>query len=291
MISRRLSAVALALIISLLPAPAWAGFDSGNDDDGALVGMSREQVASLPRKPGDPLKPGKRKRTYEYEMTTACIQAQPGAPGADLQCANSFYACVDSGGPGPLSRIWRRTIEPGEDPTAWQVVGTTCHTDVGPASRPMLTLAMVQREFKQAPWAKPTVSMQPKGNVTLIGLPAYYKVGFAKSGFGPGETLSTTILGFGVEIRPRAQGYVYRFGDGTSFGPTPNAGGTYPNGTMTHTYTEPGPYDVSITAVYDAQFRVSGGAWIDIQTTIDVTGPVQTLIVREARAQLIPVDD
>ena len=85
----------------------------------------------------------------------------------------------------------------------------------------------------------------------------------------------------------KRQGYTYHFGDGTSFGPTPDPGGTYPNGGITHPYAKAGAYAVRIDATLGAEFRIEGGPWTRIRDTATVGGIPTSMSVKTARAVLV----
>ena len=153
---------------------------------------------------------------------------------------------------------------------------------------PGVTRGLVQRAFRQLHFAHPVVHVQPEGNVTLVNLPTYYEVRWPVEGLEPGEVASVRLLGRVVRLRPRAVSYTYRFGDGTSLGPTSDAGGTYPHGRVRHTYRRAGDVPVSIEATYTGDYQLAGGAWEPIDLRVPVAGDPVTVQVREARARLEP---
>ncbi len=145
---------------------------------------------------------------------------------------------------------------------------------------------MVQRAFRHLDFAKPQLRIQPEGNVTLVNLPTYYRVEWPAAGVSPTEVASVTILGMRVRIRPAAERYTYRFGDGSSSGPVADAGGTYPRGRIQHSYQQPATAAASVTARYTADFSVNGGPWQPVDDTVSVPGPTFAIDVREARNRL-----
>jgi hypothetical protein len=151
-------------------------------------------------------------------------------------------------------------------------------------------MAMIQRAFHNTPWAKPVISTEPKGNVTLVGLDTFYKVNWSAQGFQPNEVEvidPATMLGFQVEIRPRLDHFTYVFGDGQDFGPTTNEGGVYPSGGITHQYAKAGDYPARVDTTFGAEFRINGGAWAPIPDTVTVPGPATTVTVKTAKAELV----
>lgn len=263
--------------------------------DGIDTGMSRDSVIGLPKAPGDDGKSaldvaytGPR---YEYGWSTACGMNQPGSPAADSMCMGAVTACSDpAGGPGPMSRIWRRTIQDGQPPSEWALVGTTCWADVVPGSRPTVTMAMIQNAFNLTPWAKPQITTQPKGDVTLVGLDTYYKVNWTPAGFQPEEIDAidpARMNGYQVDVRVKLDHFVWQFGDGQSFGPTNSEGGVYPSGNITHQYLAGGGYPASVNTTFAGDFRINGGAWAPIPNMVTVPGPPTTVTVKTAQAQLV----
>jgi hypothetical protein len=149
---------------------------------------------------------------------------------------------------------------------------------------------MILRAFHQTRWARGVVSTQPKGNTTLVNLKTFYEVGWSAKGFEPGEVDlvdPATMFGYRVEIRPKLVGYVYRFGDGSSEGPTTSPGGVYPDGDIVHTYRRPGTYTTRVDVTFGADFRINGGSWIAIPDTVTVPQPVTIVTVKEARGVLV----
>jgi hypothetical protein len=154
----------------------------------------------------------------------------------------------------------------------------------------MPTVEMIVEAFHRTAWAKGSISTQPTGNTTLVGLKTFYAAQWASQGFEPGEIDSidpATMFGFNVDIRPRLESFIYRFGDGSSFGPTTSTGGVYPDGDVVHAYARPGRYDTYVDVTFGARFRINGGAWVDIPDTVTVRQPSTTVTVREAKGVLI----
>ena len=135
-------------------------------------------------------------------------------------------------------------------------------------------------------FTKPNVAIQPVGNTTLAGLPTYFQATFGAAGLAPGETVTTTVLGHTITIRPTNVRYTYHFGDGTSLGPTADAGGPYPSGKITHTYPRKGTVSTRIDITIAGQFQENGGAWQDIPGSTTVSGTPQQLTVAILQSRL-----
>jgi hypothetical protein len=172
----------------------------------------------------------------------------------------------------------------------WRYLGSTCFADQVPGATPTVSLAQIINAFHLTPWATATVSTQPEGNTTLVGLPTYARITWSTSGYEPGEidTLDpATMLGLTVQIRPRVDHYTYVFGDGTTFGPTHSDGGVWPTGDVTHAYPTPGAYQARVDTTFTGDFRINGGPWTQIPDTVTVTGPTTTITVHTAKPVLV----
>ena len=259
------------------------------DGGGAQVGMTRTALGRATK--GLDIRTGAPdKRSFEYTSVFACASNTPDNVDAAVLCWGASRACAGNTpqqGRGPLVRLYRRELDANNAATSgWQLLGTTCLASLVPG-KPVLGMAQILAAFHNTPWAKPTVHIQPEGNVTLVTLPTYFEVKWPTTGFQPGEIDPTTLLGNQVRIRPTVQGYTYVFGDETSFGPTPSPGGTYPDGDITHAYPKAGTYNSHIDITYGGEFSLAGGPWIPIPDTVTVAGSPQPLTVKTAHARLV----
>ena len=212
----------------------------------------------------------------------------PGGVGADTLCAGAITSCSNpANGAGPLTRIWRRTVQPTGAVSGWEQIGVTCWADVAPGATPRVTMAMIINAFRHTPWAKTQVTTQPAGNVTLVRLDTYYQVNWSAAGYQPEEVDTVDLLGYAVQIRPKLDHFTYVFGDGETFGPTTYLGGVYPTGTITHQYLTPGVNNTRVDTTFGADFRINGGAWAPIPDTVTVPGPATAVTVRTATARLV----
>ncbi|MEP6798201.1 MAG: hypothetical protein ABI890_08640, partial [Lapillicoccus sp.] len=225
---------------------------------------------------------------YEYDTTIACTFQPPGGPSAEALCTVAITTCSDPAkGAGPLTRIWRRTINPDGTISGWTQIGVTCWADVAPGSRPRVTMDMIINAFHHTPWSQAQLTTQPAGNITLVGLDTYYQVNWTPTGYQPDEVDTVTLLGYAVQIRPRLDHFSYVFGDGHTFGPTTYLGGVYPTGTITHQYRSEGAYGSRVDTTFGADFRINGSAWAPIPDTVTVPGPPTNVTVRTATARLV----
>ena len=285
-------AIAVLLGIVVSESAAAAGCDGVYlactvQGGGAAVGLTRVELGrarnGLDIKTGAP-----DTHSYEYASLYACPSNTLG--GINSLCLSVTQACVGNTpaqGLGPLIRLYRRELDATGAPVAgWQVMGTTCLVSLLPG-RPVLGMGQILAAFHNTPWSKPTVHIQPEGNVTLVTLPTYFAVEWPEAGFQPGEADTLTMLGQQVQIRPTLDSFSYVFGDGTTLGPTRSAGGPYPGGDITHTYPTAGTYNTHVDITFGGEFSISGGAWVPIPDTVTVAGPLQPLTVKTARARLV----
>ncbi|UTT67283.1 hypothetical protein NMQ01_06110 [Janibacter sp. CX7] len=154
---------------------------------------------------------------------------------------------------------------------------------------PVPTFAQIQTAFRELPFSKPSVTVQPRGNKTLKGLKTFYAAQWPDdSGLEPGEVSDKIkLLSWTVEFKVAAKEYRYDFGDGTTSGWTTSTGGTYPDGDVVHTYKDTGTREIKVDARLTGQYRVNGGQWQDIATVADLQDePVDTLEVLGTRTRL-----
>ncbi len=257
--------------------------------DGATARITEREAANLPLAPSSPANvasAGGPQARFEYRFASACERAA-GTMG-DSNCAWALLACPLGGGPGPLTDIFRRTVVGATPTTGWTQVGSTCYPPS--TARPAVTMSMIVEAFHVTKWATPQVATQPEGNITLVGLKTFYRIGWSTTGFEPGEVDvidPAGMLGHRVEIRPRVASVTYVFGDGQSSPPTTSMGGTYPKGDVVHAYSKAGRYAARVDVTWTADFRVDGGAWSPIPGEVVVPGPSTEVTVKTAKAVLV----
>lgn len=234
---------------------------------------------------------------FEYRLTLACgsgrVRSIQGSEDV-TNCSYALSACQYRNPPSdqPLYYVWKRRTNPPSSP--WVLAGETCGTQSAPPAAvpppPVPTLGQIQDAFRRLPFSKPTVRIEPRGNVTLVNLPTYYEATWPDdTGLRPGETSQPVqLLSWSVEFRVSSRSYTFHYGDGTSSGRVSDAGGGYPSGSIRHTYAAPNETaQVRVDSQLTGQFRVNGGEWIDVDTIADLQNePVTTLVVTEAKARL-----
>lgn len=224
---------------------------------------------------------------YHYRSKDACGASQGQFR---LACGAAIGGCLPQGrGSSGVTEFVERRLRAGGD---WQSAGLFCGADPAtgqPAAPAVPSRAQIERAFVELPFAKPTVSIQPRGNVTLVNLPTYYQVTWPETGLSPGDiSKPVQLLSWSVEFRVKVDSYTYKFGDGTASKPTTDPGGTYPNGRIRHTYLKKQKNaQVKVDAQLGGDYRVNGGPWQPLAGVADLQDePVTTLQVKQARVRL-----
>jgi hypothetical protein len=292
---RAVGTVALSAIsILFLATPALAGGPlwGNTTKDGARLNL-KDQAELRQIKADQAAAKAAKAQKYQYASVANCPGATPDNPGADELCTAAALACAGNTpqqGLGPSVNLFRRTVNAAGGPTGpWVQYGSTCFPEDAPGARPTLGMAQILAAFHDTPFAKPTLEIQPKGNITLVTLPTYFEVRWDQAGVEPGEIDHpdpARLLGYRVEIRPQVESIVYVYGDGSTSEPTRSLGGPYPEGDVTKAYARGGDYAVRADVTYTGQFRVGNGEWIDIPGTVTIQGAPETLQVKTAKARL-----
>ena len=295
--------VGAALFVTVIAASrclAGGGIDGAVTSGGARATLS---VSDLKQMQTEYVKatPTQQNR-WKYRVAIASCDV--GGVGASAVCYQAAVAAcaanTSAEGRGPLSDVFRMWVKAdgtplpppsgSPDPDGWVNVGSTCLPQMVPGAAPTPTVEMIVEAFHETAWAEASISTQPTGDTTLVGLKTFYQANWADHGFEPGEIDAVdpaAMFGYTVEIRPRLESFVYHFGDGSSFGPTTSPGGVYPDGHVVHTYARPGHYDTHVDVTFGARFRINGGAWVDLPDTVTVRQPSTTVTVREAKGVLV----
>lgn len=118
----------------------------------------------------------------------------------------------------------------------------------------------------------------------LTGLTSYLETGRPLE-----HTNAIDMLGLTLEVRATAT-FMVDWGDGTVTGPHDTPGDPYPDGTVTHIYTDKGTYDVQVTDTWTMEWRFRGGTWSAPSTTQMEPVMLEGFVVREYRAVRVTPD-
>lgn len=211
----------------------------------------------------------------EVQYLPACASNSPEASaGADVSCPQAAALCRSTADPHD-SMFWRfERVDGGP----WRRVGEVCLSSgqVPGGVLPGLSVA----DFRRLPLPAGTMHIQPPSLRTLVNVPTNVYVTAAPL------TLTTTLLGQPVRVRATPVSYRWTFGDGGTLA-TADAGRAYPAMTTTHTYRVAGQVTVGLTTVYRGEYSVSGGAWLPVDGTAEVTSPTATVTVVATRNELV----
>ncbi|KQZ88775.1 hypothetical protein ASD62_05100 [Phycicoccus sp. Root563] len=234
---------------------------------------------------------------FVYKVVLACRPARISdtAGGEETNCSYAMTACSFRNPPSDDVLYWVQSRPRSNPDAAWTTVNTLCGLDALPPGVPappaIPTMGQIQTAFRQLPFSKPRVAIQPAGNVTLVNLPTYFRATWpGDAGLQPGEVSAPVkLLSWSVEFKIAPRSYEFHYGDGSSSGQVTDAGGVYPDGKIRHTYTSTDrAAKVTVDSQLTGQYRVNGGPWTPINAVADLQNePVTTLQVREAEARLV----
>lgn len=275
------------------------GFVGGQFSDAAAAGSAGTCAGPKKANPKDPkvepVSAGLSK--YVTQVVLACKPARISdtAGGEATNCSYAMTACSYRNPPSDDILYWVQTRLRADPNAPWTTVSALCGLDALPPGVPappaIPTMGQIQTAFKQLPFSKPRVAIQPTGNVTLVNLPTFYRATWPDDdGLEPGEVSKPVkLLSWSVEFKIAPRSYDFHYGDGTSSGAVTDAGGVYPDGRIRHTYTRTNDAArVTVDSTLTGQYRVNGGPWTDIDAVADLQNePVTTLRVREAEARLV----
>lgn len=297
----RAALLALVAVMLACAAPARADVFGEMADHGTRVGtLTRAYMQRLQEKAARAALPGAKPPFFRYASTSPCatspdLRQDDAACGADAACQDNTPAQ----GLGPPVSVWEARVDEDGKPVDaadkpipqldWTRLGTTCFPELVPGEQRVLTMAQIKAAFHDTDFALASLSIQPAHNVTLVTLPTYLELRWPQRGFAPDEVDSVDparMSGFRVDIRPRLVSIVYVYGDGTQSPPTTSLGGPYPDGDIVHEYARAGTYLVRADVTYGGQYRVNGGAWVDIPGQLTIPGTSEPLQVKTATSRL-----
>lgn len=207
----------------------------------------------------------------EWSVVPACVAAEGGS--VDVGCLGARVGCAS---PSDMRmRVYMR--RPGGP---WELQGTVCRGAGEPAvDAPDVGAAVREEVAKYLPDASP--SFQPRAG-GIVNLPTIFQAG------EPGKitTESFDVLGFSVVVTAQAR-WEWTFDDGVvkEFA---EPGGTYPDMSVSHTYQDRGPRQVSVTTFWRGQFTLNGEGPFPVPgPEISKTSEPFTVPVRQARAELV----
>ena len=262
-----LTAVGLAFWLTVSwQAPATAagapdGVVSGFEGDAAAISAQEQAQADAARY--NATAAFYAANPYVYSMVPACFGNSP-ATGGDALCQAAVLACP----PGQVLFWLYRAPEGTTFGTgAWDLYAQRCQAPPTPGAAPLVVPGLSLEDFQRLPLPPGITHIQPDNGYTLINVPTNV---YADA--NP-VTLNTTLLGFDVAVRATPATYTWNFGDGTTTVPSTDPGAPYPDLRTTHTYTEPGPHDVTLTTACTGEYSVASGPWLPVPGQAQVDTP------------------
>ena len=268
-------------------------------DDGVIIHVTNPGVPTKPTpgRPGVGWTPPPPRDTTNYPGTqpgrphtengpnTGDIAAYYDADSASVHARPADTPCATGEGQTPkLSCVNYTTAPPA--PTTTTPASGTATAPAAPAAPTYTAEQAATQAWTTQTFTKATVAIQPTGNTTLAGLPTYFHATYGPDGLAPGETTTVTLLGHTITLRPTDVTYTYHYGDTATYGPTTDAGGPYPTGTVTHTYPTKGTVTTRIDTTLSGQYQENNGPWRTIPGATTITGQPQRLTIATLQSRL-----
>ncbi|MGR0161814.1 hypothetical protein [Paenarthrobacter nitroguajacolicus] len=226
---------------------------------------------------------------YQYKADLRCTLGGPGA--REMGCLTLECPPKTPDGEKGSPVIWLKAPKAITNPTFtdWQPVDgkPACLYDSEPENVLANIAARILTDFRQLPVNPGTLEPQPFPH-TLKGGPTNF---YTTTGE---QTFNITILGQTVHLTATPANHTYTYGDGTTLGPTPATGYSIPetewlsNDTRTsHTYTNTGNYQATVTTSFTGTYSVNNGPPLPINGTLDITTPPKTIHVWKTEKALV----
>ncbi|WP_426998511.1 hypothetical protein [Pseudarthrobacter sp. N5] len=288
MASRRLiiTLIALMLVMAQQNLAGATTSDSGDygghggfKGSGLEAGVWVVDPASGEKVPAPPGFVSNDPNQYSYDL-----QCQVDADTLAIACLPGQLQCPPRAedGKAGVPVIWKVAPRSITNPTwaEWKPNGNgpACLYDEKPEDLLPRIAARIEQDFKNLPITPASVTAQPSPH-TLRGAETNIFADATEQQF------DVTILGQRVHLVATPVEYTYSYGDGTTFGPTPMAGGPLPQeewGQKTrtsHVYGQTGDFPVAVTTSFRGTYSVNGGPALPVPGTGRFASPAQTLQV------------
>lgn len=214
----------------------------------------------------------------QYVWTPACGANRPGTAAGTVQDVTCGAATQCDGG-AILMALWSAPA----GTNTWARVRNQCMTTAQAVTAgaavviPTVTLEDVRRLNLPAGRA----NVEPSDGHVALNIPTNVYAEAAP------VTRQLNLLGFDITVEATPVSYTWEFGDGSTLGPTKDAGAPYPAMTTTHTYGQPGNYGVTLTTAYTARYEVAGLGFQDIAGQVEVRSAAVPLTAHEGSTVLI----
>ena len=273
---RRLATLSVTLGIALGAAGSATAVESDGwmDGDAAAVNAREAQAAERAAAGVDPAV-----RVVDYRRMTECDplatgMAIDGSVCVPLTAATDLSTPPGCDGLDPVPPLWRRERTSPQAPWGpWvNILGWTC---------PQTYLTLTAADFARLPLDPPPLLIQPDRTEHLVNMPTIMWTEPTQ------QLLTTTLLGYPVEVEATPLTYTWHHGDGTHQ-TTTTPGAPYPHHDITHPYPRPGTYTITLTTTYTGRYRLAGTTtWATVDGTATTTTTAPPITVIEAPTHLV----
>src|SRR4051794_8284274 len=268
---RRQCRIGLAIVIATLPALLLSSPSHGDEADPC------GQAADMTGASAHCVRSGDETNAYIGGHSDHTYSIRPACEVGGLALCAEPAVCHVGDHDGFLYNVYEDT---NPDPLGWQA----CLTDQEAKHLGGLTPDVVEHAFQRLSWpASPIVVQPPKGR-TLVN----FDTNFYTTNTRP-TTQTVTLIGQQVTIEATPTEYTWHFGSASTDGDltTTDPGAAYPDLRVTYRYTRVGEVAPSVDTTYAGRYRVGGGGWQTIPSTVTVPGQAVDLHVVSATPHLV----
>jgi len=212
---------------------------------------------------------------FHYAVEPLCQAMDPG----QSVCVRPVQ-CIEPEG------TYRFVVLRWTDGSPPQQVGTVCFDDDESEELGVVTEDAIIRRMKTLDWPSAQLVVEPPNGRTLVNLPTNFYTELV----GP-VVRPVQILQHHVEVRATPTSYTWHFGDGSQPKTGSDPGASYAKDDslrVSHVYTEAKvTVHPSVDVTYSGDYRVDGGLWHPLPTTLTKSGATVDLIVLTATPHLV----
>ena len=167
-----------------------------------------------------------------------------------------------------------------------QRIGTVCFDDDESEGFGVITEHAIITRMKALDWPSAKLVVEPPNGRTLVNL----RTNFYTELDDP-VVIPVQMLGFRVEVRATPASYTWHFGDGSQPETGSDPGKSYAEDSslrVSHVYSEAKvTVRPSVDVTYSGDYRIDGGLWQPLSTTLTVPGETVDLRVLTATPRLV----
>jgi hypothetical protein len=167
-----------------------------------------------------------------------------------------------------------------------QRIGTVCFDDDESERLGVITEDAIIRRMKALDWPSAQLVVEPPNGRTLVNLPTNFYTELVDP-----VVMPVQILHHRVEVRATPTSYTWHFGDGSLPESGSDPGAPYARDDslrVSHIYNEARvTVHPSVDVTYSGAYRIDGGPWRTISTTLTKTGATVSLAVLTATPHLV----